>query len=153
MNAKTKECWCTFPADLTLYFILCKKMKNAYSNTCTCLNTPETHQTSFVLLYVHYVWMLQHRSILTQRYLCLLVFIILFPLINCIMFFSAEDSDVGLGVCGWLLTAFSWMIVIVTLPFSLCVCFKVGYDNYCDASCLINSYIFKTNNLPLQMHH
>jgi hypothetical protein len=40
--------------------------------------------------------------------------------------FSAGDSDVGIGVCGWLLTAFSWLIVIVTLPFSLCVCFKVG---------------------------
>jgi hypothetical protein len=33
---------------------------------------------------------------------------------------------VGIGVCGWLLTAFSWLIVIVTLPFSLCVCFKVS---------------------------
>ena len=31
----------------------------------------------------------------------------------------------GIGICGWLLTAFSWAIVIVTLPFSLCVCFKV----------------------------
>merc|ERR1719278_271339 len=38
---------------------------------------------------------------------------------------GAEDSDIGLGICGWLLTAFSWAIVIVTLPFSLCVCFKV----------------------------
>ena len=40
--------------------------------------------------------------------------------------FSAHDSDVGIGICGWLLTAFSWAIVIVTLPFSLCVCFKVS---------------------------
>ena len=39
--------------------------------------------------------------------------------------FSAEDHDVGLGICGWLLTAISWLLVIVTLPFSLCVCFKV----------------------------
>merc|ERR1719150_1796513 len=36
-----------------------------------------------------------------------------------------HDNDVGIGICGWLLTAFSWAIVIVTLPFSLCVCFKV----------------------------
>lgn len=39
--------------------------------------------------------------------------------------YESEDTDVGLGICGWLLTAFSWLIVIVTLPFSLCVCFKV----------------------------
>ena len=41
-------------------------------------------------------------------------------------FFAAHDNDVGIGICGWLLTAFSWAIVIVTLPFSLCVCFKVN---------------------------
>ena len=29
-------------------------------------------------------------------------------------------------MCGWLLTAISWFVVIVTLPFSLCVCFKVN---------------------------
>ena len=45
---------------------------------------------------------------------------------NKYILFSAGDSDVGIGVCGWLLTAFSWLIVIVTLPFSLCVCFKVS---------------------------
>ena len=37
----------------------------------------------------------------------------------------ANEGDIGIGICGWLLTAFSWVIVIVTLPFSLCVCFKV----------------------------
>jgi len=37
----------------------------------------------------------------------------------------AHDNDVGIGICGWLLTAVSWAIVIVTLPFSLFVCFKV----------------------------
>merc|ERR1712184_131437 len=36
-----------------------------------------------------------------------------------------HDNEMGIGICGWLLTAFSWAIVIVTLPFSLCVCFKV----------------------------
>merc|ERR1719384_2129835 len=39
--------------------------------------------------------------------------------------YESEDHDVGLGICGWLLTMISWGIVIVTLPFSLCVCFKV----------------------------
>ena len=43
---------------------------------------------------------------------------------------SAEDHDVGLGICGWLLTAISWLLVIVTLPFSLCVCFKVSTSSF-----------------------
>jgi len=37
----------------------------------------------------------------------------------------ADESDSGIGLCGWLLTAISWGLVVVTLPFSLCVCFKV----------------------------
>ncbi|XP_071747734.1 band 7 protein AGAP004871 isoform X6 [Lepeophtheirus salmonis] len=37
----------------------------------------------------------------------------------------ADELDVGIGICGWLLTGLSWIIVIVTLPFSLFVCFKV----------------------------
>ena len=48
-------------------------------------------------------------------------------MIYCLFRFSAEDHDVGLGICGWLLTAISWLLVIVTLPFSLCVCFKVKF--------------------------
>jgi hypothetical protein len=40
-------------------------------------------------------------------------------------FVSAEESHSGIGFCGWLLTAISWGLVVVTLPFSLCVCFKV----------------------------
>jgi len=40
-------------------------------------------------------------------------------------FSRTNEGDIGIGICGWLLTAFSWVIVIVTLPFSLCVCFKV----------------------------
>lgn len=42
-----------------------------------------------------------------------------------ILFFSADESDSGVGLCGWLLTMISWGLVLVTLPFSLCVCFKV----------------------------
>ena len=38
---------------------------------------------------------------------------------------SADDSDDGIGMCGWILTAISWAMVLATLPFSLCVCFKV----------------------------
>ena len=40
--------------------------------------------------------------------------------------FSADESDSGIGICGWLLTMISWGIVAITLPFSLFVCFKVG---------------------------
>ena len=39
--------------------------------------------------------------------------------------FAADESDSGVGLCGWLLTMISWGLVLVTLPFSLCVCFKV----------------------------
>merc|ERR1719427_1428536 len=38
---------------------------------------------------------------------------------------GADDTDDGIGLCGWILTAISWLMVVVTLPFSLCVCFKV----------------------------
>ncbi len=44
---------------------------------------------------------------------------------NSCPFVSAEESHSGIGFCGWLLTAISWGLVVVTLPFSLCVCFKV----------------------------
>ena len=37
-----------------------------------------------------------------------------------------EEEDAGIGVCGWLLTSFSMLLVLITLPFSLCVCFKVS---------------------------
>jgi len=38
---------------------------------------------------------------------------------------EADDTDDGIGMCGWILTAISWAMVLATLPFSLCVCFKV----------------------------
>ncbi|TRY64324.1 hypothetical protein TCAL_04633, partial [Tigriopus californicus] len=38
---------------------------------------------------------------------------------------DAEEPENGVGICGMLLTGISWILVIVTLPFSLCVCFKV----------------------------
>jgi len=37
----------------------------------------------------------------------------------------ADEDDTGIGLCGWVLTSFSLLLVIITLPFSLCVCFKV----------------------------
>jgi len=39
---------------------------------------------------------------------------------------GADDSaPEGLGCCGWLLTLFSWLVVVMTFPLSLCVCMKV----------------------------
>jgi len=38
---------------------------------------------------------------------------------------GGEEPEPGIGMCGWLLTSISWFLVIITLPFSLCVCFKV----------------------------
>ena len=39
--------------------------------------------------------------------------------------FPCSDDDLGTSLCGWLLTSISFTIVLVTLPFSLFVCFKV----------------------------
>ena len=39
---------------------------------------------------------------------------------------SADDLEVGIGLCGWIMTAVSWLLVLVTLPFSLFFCFKVS---------------------------
>ena len=42
-----------------------------------------------------------------------------------IIFLGFDQDDFGSCVCGGLLTSLSVIIVIVTLPFSLCVCLKV----------------------------
>ena len=44
--------------------------------------------------------------------------------------FSDTDFVTGIGVCGWILFAISWLLVFVTLPFSLCVLLKVP-SSYC----------------------
>jgi len=38
---------------------------------------------------------------------------------------TSNETEPGIGLCGWLLTMISWALVMVTLPFSLFVCFKV----------------------------
>jgi hypothetical protein len=38
---------------------------------------------------------------------------------------AADEDDTGISLCGWVLTSISLLLVIITLPFSLCVCFKV----------------------------
>ncbi|XP_068248124.1 band 7 protein AGAP004871-like isoform X5 [Palaemon carinicauda] len=39
--------------------------------------------------------------------------------------FKADENDSGIGLCGWVLTGLSWILVLVTMPFSFFVCFKV----------------------------
>jgi len=36
-----------------------------------------------------------------------------------------DTTTQGIGFCGWVLTLFSWIVVILTFPLSLCVCMKV----------------------------
>jgi len=38
---------------------------------------------------------------------------------------DANVSDAGIGMCGWILFGLSWVIVVLTLPFSLCILLKV----------------------------
>ena len=45
--------------------------------------------------------------------------------IHMMMIFSDTDFVTGIGVCGWILFGISWLLVFVTLPFSLCVLLKV----------------------------
>ena len=47
--------------------------------------------------------------------------------IGMMMIFSDTDFVTGIGVCGWILFGISWLLVFVTLPFSLCVLLKVLY--------------------------
>ncbi|XP_069674452.1 band 7 protein AGAP004871 isoform X3 [Periplaneta americana] len=37
----------------------------------------------------------------------------------------SDESEGDSGICGTILTALSWVLIVFTLPFSLCVCFKV----------------------------
>ncbi|XP_069674450.1 band 7 protein AGAP004871 isoform X1 [Periplaneta americana] len=41
------------------------------------------------------------------------------------MYSHADESEGDSGICGTILTALSWVLIVFTLPFSLCVCFKV----------------------------
>nr|CAD7457533.1 unnamed protein product [Timema tahoe] len=40
-------------------------------------------------------------------------------------FVSADESENDSGLIGKILIALSWVMVILTMPFSFCVCFKV----------------------------
>ena len=49
--------------------------------------------------------------------------------IGMMMIFSDTDFVTGIGVCGWILFGISWLLVFVTLPFSLCVLLKVQFND------------------------
>ncbi|KAH3798918.1 hypothetical protein DPMN_152522 [Dreissena polymorpha] len=51
-----------------------------------------------------------------------------FPEILLTILFSADDNTDGAGCCGWLLYAFSLLLIVVTLPFSLVLCIKVRFN-------------------------
>ena len=38
---------------------------------------------------------------------------------------GGDEEETGISLCGLVLTIISFLLVILTLPFSLCVCFKV----------------------------
>ena len=38
---------------------------------------------------------------------------------------SEDYNPEPLGLCGWILTVLSYVLVVLTFPFSLCVCLKV----------------------------
>lgn len=44
--------------------------------------------------------------------------------INAFFFISATVNE-DIGVCGWILTVLSWIVIALTCPFSLCLCLKV----------------------------
>ncbi|CAL4066467.1 unnamed protein product, partial [Meganyctiphanes norvegica] len=39
--------------------------------------------------------------------------------------YRPDETDAGIGICGWILTFLSWVIVVCTMPFSFFICFKV----------------------------
>jgi hypothetical protein len=60
--------------------------------------------------------------------------------------FAAEDSDTGIGVCGWILTIICWLLVLVTMPFSFFICFKVRGHPRMQISPLIFFFPFESEN-------
>ena len=61
-------------------------------------------------------------------------------------FISLGDDEGGCGsCCTWLLTVLSFLLVIITVPFSLCLCIRVrNYVNISNMSCT-PSYLWKKN--------
>ena len=47
-----------------------------------------------------------------------------------LFFFAADDSDPG--ITAFILTALSVLLIIVTMPFSLCLCIKVLHTDHMD---------------------
>lgn len=47
------------------------------------------------------------------------------PVTGCMVLFSTENSKAELGPCGWILVAFSLLLVVITFPLSIWICIKV----------------------------
>lgn len=60
-----------------------------------------------------------------------------------IIYVTADDSTQSEATtCGNILVILSWIVVILTMPFSLFVCFKVRYLSEKVYHCLPNSAIY-----------
>ena len=49
---------------------------------------------------------------------------------------AADDRDTKIGVCGWILTILCWLLVLVTMPFSFGICFKVNLKAFPLCGCV-----------------
>ena len=58
----------------------------------------------------------------TQRLTCSSILSILFYYF---LFLDRGDGESHIGCCGYILMLLSWLLIIVTFPFSLCLCIKV----------------------------
>ena len=59
-----------------------------------------------------------------------------------------EPDSSGIGLCGWLLTLLSLLLVLVTVPFSLFVCFKVQPGVTKRILCLTQNVLLNSSQLP-----
>ena len=91
-------------------------MRRRLSVTChETHDTREIHETRETLRHMRHILIITIlRHILITTILKLIIVIV-----------QGEEPEPGIGICGWMLTSISWFLVIITLPFSLCVCFKV----------------------------
>lgn len=50
---------------------------------------------------------------------------IMMTMMSCIFFVFTESPSVGLGPCGWILVAVSFLFTLITFPISIWMCIKV----------------------------
>ena len=101
----------------------------SYNQTVACIGSLTTKQTrngchkvlDCFLLWGCYVFA-------TANWFVLIVFLLFFFCFQ--QKKAADDSDTGIGICGWILTILCWLLVLVTMPFSFFICFKVRIETF-----------------------